>query len=209
MSKHRERIPQVIAIDVTDEDYGDDEEEDDFHSAGSSTVISSSNVMQKAAPDHSLKARSNSSSASDSASDSDDNALFESEGEGQEEKEATEMLPLQSRLEDNDNQHQTLNQPKPVNELTSPTNFNSDVERILKAFFSFIKKNKSDKQNEETPGGSDIDFWALQHGLGFYMSSKFHCYYNQDNSCNASFPDKNLLSNHLDSVHKITKDSGM
>lgn len=222
MSFQSDRIPKVIPIDVTDDEFGDDEEEDPFVKY-SAADRSSSNIMQRivgVVNQLSFGPRSGSPSASSMASNSDDNALFESdqeqereEGDMQVEQQqqqaaveevdtAVVLLPLPSPQDSHDNTDQRtesmlLDTAEPAS--APPVNINDYIEKLLETCTSLIKTTKESKANQ------DADNWAIKHGCAFYMSNRFHCYYAQGRECKASFDTNDQLAEHLSSVHHVSQ----
>lgn len=222
MSIQGDRIPKVIPIDVTDDEFGDDEEDEGIQIAKYS-ADRSSNIMQRIAgvvKQFTFDSRSSSPSASSAASNSDDNALFESEQEEEEEEEhQVEGLDKVDKAEPEAEQAVVVSSLQPPQETpdetelvqseateapaTSPVQVNNYIEQLLETCISLIKTTKESKAN------TDADNWAIKHGCGFYMSNRFHCYYNQRHGCKASFETNDRLVEHLSSVHSLSEETSM
>ncbi|KAI8644948.1 hypothetical protein BD408DRAFT_441278 [Parasitella parasitica] len=191
--RHRaERIPRVIAIDVSSDEYGNDEE------AMNSSVTQET---ESAGAEES----SNDSSATSSAANSDDNALFDSE-EDDSEQEKKEQEASEGEKMPEENLQKT-------SRATITCKVNTQVESVLKACLALLETNTSETQSnqeqvnqeQDATQNSYINSWALQNGYGYYMNNQFYCFFNRESCCNASFPNNHLLSLHLEKVHNVPK----
>ncbi|CEP14710.1 hypothetical protein [Parasitella parasitica] len=196
--RHRaERIPQVIAIDISSDEFGDDEE------------VMDSSITQETESAAGVEEYTNehySNSVPSSAANSDDNALFDSEDDSNE-QEARDQKVVESSEAAEASQNYTRKT------VVIKRKVNNRVEKVLNACLTLLKNSKTSptemnqnyQEQQAAIQNSYINSYALQNGYGYYMNNKFYCFFDRESGCDASFSSNSLLSMHLEKVHNMPK----